>query len=230
MSTDYVLHAEKREEQGKGASRRLRAAGKVPAIVYGAGQEPQMISLSHAMLLRYEADDAFFSQILTLSVDGNDEKVIIRDYQRHPFKPKVLHVDLLRIKMSQAIQTSAQLSFVGADKSPGVKLGGSITHNLNDVEIACMPGDLPESIEVDVSEMNIGDAIHLTDLVLPEGVSLVVLNNAADMSEEELAHINQVVVAIQSASTATDDDDSAVESADSEADDSADSGDESKED
>ncbi len=198
MSEQIVLHARARTEQGKGASRRLRKEGLVPAIIYGAGKEPKMISLEHSKLLRYELEESFFSSILKVEIDGGaEENVIIRDYQRDPVKPKVLHVDLLRIKMSESMQTSVPLHFVGEDVSPGIKAGGILQRQINEIEIACMPGKLPEAIDVDVSSLEIGDSIHLSQIVMPEGVELLALQHMEDADEEHKAEMDLGVVSIQ---------------------------------
>jgi len=199
MSTiEFVLQAQARTEHGTSASRRIRRAGRVPAIVYGGTEPPQPVSLDHAKLLRYEIEPAFFSHLLTLDVEGRQQQVVVRDYQRHPSKPKVLHVDLMRVNMAEELTTTVPLRFVGEDKSPGVqKSKGIVQHHLSELEISCLPANLPEVIEVDTSQMNLGDVIHLSDVRLPEGVSLVALAGASHLSEEEIASLDRTVVTIQ---------------------------------
>ncbi len=219
MSEQIVLHAKTREQQGKGASRRLRKEGQVPAIIYGAGKEPKTVSLEHSKLLRYEMEESFFSSILKVEIDGGEEEnVIIRDYQRDPVKPKILHVDLLRIKMSESMQTSVPLHFVGEDLAPGIKAGGILQRQINEVEITCMPGNLPEAIEVDVSGLEIGDAVHLTQIAMPEGVELLALQHMEEADDEHKAEMDLGVVSIQAprAETETEVEDAGEESADSE--------------
>ncbi len=197
MSDQIVLHAKKREEQGKGASRRLRKEGLVPTIIYGAGKEPKMISLDHNKLLRYEMDDSFFSSILKVEIDGGDEEnVIIRDYQRDPVKPFILHVDLLRIRMSEKMHTTTPLTFVGDEDSVGVKAGGLLQRLISEVDILCMPADLPESIEVDVSGLDIGDSIHLSQIKMPEGVELAAMIQMDEADDEHKADLDLGVIAI----------------------------------
>jgi large subunit ribosomal protein L25 len=224
MSDQIVLHAKKREEQGKGASRRLRKEGQVPTIIYGAGKEPKMISLDHNKLLRYEMDDSFFSSILKVEIDGGDEEnVIIRDYQRDPVKPKILHVDLLRIKMSEKMHTSTPLNFIGDENSVGVKAGGVLQRLVNEVDIACMPGDLPESIDVDVSALDIGDSIHLSQLVMPEGVELLAMIQMDEADDEHKSELDLGVVSIQAPRAVTTDSEESEEGADAPSEGDADS-------
>ncbi len=198
MSDQIVLHAKAREEQGKGASRRLRKEGLVPTIIYGAGKEPKMISLNHNKLLRHEMDESFFSSILKVEIDGGDEEnVIIRDYQRDPVKPFILHVDLLRIKMSEKMQTSTPLHFIGDEDAVGIKEGGILQRLITEIEIICMPGDLPEAIEVDVAALDIGDSIHLSQIIMPKGVELVAMMQMEEAEEEHKAEMDLGVVSIQ---------------------------------
>ena len=172
MSNDYVLEAELRTEQGKGASRRLRREDKMPAIVYGAGKEPVAITLTHHVIRNHLDDEAFYSQILTLKLDGKQEKVLLRDVQRHPSKALILHMDLLRIDENELLRTHVPLHFLNEDTAPGVKLGGIVNHLLTEVEISCLPGALPEYIEVDLGGLGLGEAIHMSDIKLPAGVEL----------------------------------------------------------
>ena len=173
MSKQYVLQAQARELQGKGASRRLRNQGLVPAVIYGAGQEAQSISLRHNEMIRNLQEEAFYSQIITVDFGDRKESVVLRDLQRHPAKPIVMHADLLRIKDDEEVTVHVALHFLNAETSIGVKeQGGSISHNLTEVEISCLPKYLPEYLEVDLSALEKGQILHLSDLKLPEGVSL----------------------------------------------------------
>lgn len=178
MSVDFTVEAQSRADIGKGASRRLRHQGLVPGIVYGAGKDPQSITLDHNKVIQHIDHEAFFSHILDLSVDGKAEKVVLKDMQRHPAKRQVLHMDFLRVSDKETIRMHVPLHFIGEDIAPGVKQGGgSVSHLVTDVEINCLPSDLPEFIEVDISSMDIGDSLHLSDLSLPEGVELVELTH-----------------------------------------------------
>ncbi len=176
MTTTFELKAEPRSDVGKGASRRLRRAGKVPAIVYGAHRDPEPIVVDEHELARQLEHEAFYSHILVLRfADGREERVVLKDIQRHPWKPRVLHLDFQRVSETETIRMHVPLHFVGEDVAPGVKQGGLLTHELIEVEVECLPKDLPEYIEVDVSGLGLGDALHLSDLKLPEGVRLVEL-------------------------------------------------------
>ena len=176
MATSFELSAESRKDAGKGASRRLRRAGMVPAIIYGGGGEPQMLSLNHNELMRRLEDEAFYSHILTVNVDGKPVQAVLRDLHRHPARPVIMHADLQRVNPNEKLHLRVPLHFTGADVAPGVKTGGGLfIHEASEVDVSCLPKDLPEFIEVDVSGMNIGDHLHLTDLKLPAGVELTEL-------------------------------------------------------
>ena len=173
MSTQHNLTATSRKDEGKGASRRLRHTGQVPAVVYGAHKDPQSIQLEHNAVFLASANEWFYSAILDLSVDGTVQKVLLRDLQRHPFRPQILHLDFLRISENEAITVKVPLHFLNQEKSPAGKTSGVvITHELNEVEISCLPKDLPEFLEVDLSSLKEGDVVHLSELKLPAGVSI----------------------------------------------------------
>jgi large subunit ribosomal protein L25 len=174
MST-FVVNAAAREDQGKGASRRLRHEGLVPAIIYGADKDPVAISVNHNDLAKHLEDEAFYSHVLTIDIAGSKEKAILKDLQRHPAKPVVMHADFLRIDENTALRVHVPVHFVGEDVAPGIKAGGVLTHNMNDVEVQCLPKDLPEFIAADVSAMEIGQSVHLSELKMPKGVELVEL-------------------------------------------------------
>ena len=182
MSTDFILQAKGREDTGKGASRRLRRlAGEVPAIVYGGKKNPTKIALTHKDVAKALENEAFFSSIISLDIEGASEDVIIKDVQRHPAKKIVLHMDFFRVSKTTVLQTKVPLHFINEDTCPGVKLGGGIVaHTMTDIEIQCLPKNLPEFIEVDMAEVDLGDIVHISDIVLPEGVESVALNLGAD--------------------------------------------------
>jgi len=164
MSNTYEINAEVRDTKGKGASRRLRHADKVPAIVYGEGGDSVSITLDHNDIWVKLQQEAFHSHILTLKVGNNSDNVIMRDIQYHPFKTRVMHLDFLRIAMDHALQTSVPVHFINEDIAVGVKQqGGQISHLISDLEIECMPADLPEYVEVDVAEHEIDHSSHLSD-------------------------------------------------------------------
>jgi len=180
MAISFELNAEPRSDMGKGASRRLRQAGKVPAILYGGDKEPETLTLSHNELLRNLQHEAFYSHILTVKSAGGTTSAILRDLQRHPSKPVILHVDLQRVSATEKLRTQVPLHFIGEDKSPGVKAGGMVSHETTEVEVECLPKDLPEFIEVDLSAVDVGETIHLSDLQLPAGVTLLELARGED--------------------------------------------------
>ena len=198
MSIDFALNAELRTDKGKAANRRLRHAGKVPAVLYGADKNPVPIALDHNQLLQNLKHEAFCSHVLTIRLDGKSEKAIVRDVQRHPAKPSILHMDLQRVKATEALRMNVPLRFIGEEVAVGVKReGGIILHNMVNVEIECLPKNLPEYIEVDVSELHLGDSMHLTDLKMPAGVKLVDLLNIDEISDDERNEVDQPVVSIQ---------------------------------
>lgn len=172
MQENFEINAVARSDAGKGASRRLRREGMVPGIIYGGDAEPEMIATKHNELLQHLEHESFYSHILTVSVDGKKQKVVLRDLQRHPAKPFVIHMDLQRVSAKDPIKMHVPLHFLGEDSAPGVKAGGEISHNMTDVEVICLPSDLPEFIEVDISGLDVGDVLHLSGLNLPAGVEL----------------------------------------------------------
>ena len=167
----FKVTATSRSDAGKGASRRLRRQGDVPGIVYGGDQPPQAISISNNEMMKHLEHQAFYSHVLELDVDGVAQSVILKALQRHVYRAGVLlHVDFQRVVADQALHVHVPLHFVGDERSVGAKRGGVISHLLNEVEVICLPKDLPEFIEVDVSGLDIGESLHLSDLTLPEAV------------------------------------------------------------
>jgi len=172
--TDLItLEADIRADLGKGASRRLRHSNQVPAIVYGAGKEPVSITLAHNKVLRAQQDEAFYSSVLSLKIAGKAEKVLIKSLQRHPFKPVIMHIDFLRVDAKTELHTNVPLHFLNEDAV--TKKGGIVSHNVTEISIACLPAKLPEFITVDVANLEVGDSIHLSEIVLPKGVSSIEL-------------------------------------------------------
>ncbi len=180
MASTYELNAEIRQDKGKGASRRLRRDNKVPAVLYGGGQEAVSLTLQHNTLVHNLENEAFYSHILTVNVAGKAEKAVLKDLQRHPFKSSIVHLDLLRVNENEKLRMHVPLHFIGGNVSAGVKAGGVVSHLANDVEISCLPKDLPEFIEADLSTLNIDETLHISDLKLPEGTELVALMHGAD--------------------------------------------------
>ena len=173
MQETFEVTAESRSDAGKGASRRLRRTGRVPAIVYGAHQEPEMISLLHNELIQHLEHEAFYSHILSLKVGDKPQSVVLKALQRHPAKPFILHADFQRVQADEKLRMTVPLHFLNEANCKGVKLGGGVvSHNLTDIEIMCLPKDLPEFIAIDLVDMDLGDIIHLSEVPLPAGVEL----------------------------------------------------------
>ncbi len=177
MKTSFELVAEFRETQGKRASRRLRHEGKVPAILYGGHSEARALTLSHQKLLIMLDNERFYSTILSLKVGDQTQAAILKDVQRHPYKNAIVHIDFQRVEDNQKIRISIPLHFVNAAIAPGVKSqGGIVSHMRNEVEVSCLPKDLPEFIEVDLSALGLNESIHLSQLKIPDGVELLALS------------------------------------------------------
>ncbi|MGZ3181138.1 MAG: 50S ribosomal protein L25/general stress protein Ctc [Telluria sp.] len=164
----------KREQQGTGASRRLRNSGQTPGIIYGGANAPEMIAVDGNALFHALKKEAFHSSILDMEIDGKTQQVLLRDFQMHAFKQMVLHVDFQRVDANQKLHKKVALHFVNAEISPAVKLhAATISHVLNELDVSCLPGQLPEFIEVDLSKIDAGQSIHVSQLTLPAGVSIV---------------------------------------------------------
>jgi len=177
MAQIHEIKAESRKDEGKGASRRLRRASYVPAVIYGAGQPAQSIQIEHNTILLAAKHEWFFSSVLDLNVDGKVQKVLVRDWQKHPYKQQMMHMDFLRIDENAKLRAHVPLHFLNKEKSAAAKTSGVlISHNLTEVEVACLPKDLPEHIELDLADLKPGDIIHLSQLKLPKGVELVALH------------------------------------------------------
>jgi len=178
--SNHKITAASRKDEGKGASRRLRHSGKVPAIIYGGDAAPQSIQLDQEKTWVASQHEWFYSSIIDLEVDGKVETVLLRDMQRHPYRQLIMHLDFQRVNAKEAIRVSVPLHLVNAETSPAGKTAGVVlTQELNEVEVICLPGDLPESISVDLANMEIGATVHLSEVVLPKGVEL-----AAKIDEE----------------------------------------------
>jgi large subunit ribosomal protein L25 len=179
--SEHKITATSRKDEGKGASRRLRHAGQVPAIVYGGHADPVSIQLEHERTWLLSQQEWFYASIIDLEVDGKSQQVLLRDMQRHPYKQRIMHLDFQRVSANEAIRVAVPLHFTNAEKSEAGKTAGVvITHELNDVHISCLPGDLPEHIEVDLSALKPGDTVHLSQVKLPKGVEVPELRLGAD--------------------------------------------------
>jgi large subunit ribosomal protein L25 len=194
MSEINVVTAEIREDVGKGASRRLRHSGKVPAVIYGGHRDPVALTLDHAELLHAADNESFYASVLEIRVgDDLTQKAIVRDVHRHPFKPVIMHIDFMRVSEKEAIRMSVPVHFVGEEVSPaGKKSGVVIQHQMTEVEISALPKDLPEYIEVDLSHMGPGDVVMLSEVALPEGVTIPAL--AIDAEENDAPVANAIYI------------------------------------
>jgi len=173
MSANFEVNAQSRSDSGKGASRRLRRTGLIPGIVYGAHKEPSTISVPHHELIHSLENEGFYANLLSLKVDGKVETVVLKDLQRHPAKPFILHVDFQRVQADEKIRLHVPVHFINEATCPGIKSGGQSSHVLTDIEISCLPKHLPEFIEVDMANVEMGATLHASDLQLPEGVELI---------------------------------------------------------
>mgnify|MGYP000280025525 FL=1 len=181
----FNLDASVRTDLGKGASRRLRREEKLPGIIYGGEEAPVSITLDHNKVNNAADFEAFYSHVLTLNVDGKATEVLVKDMQRHPYKPKIMHIDFQRVVAGQDVHTNVPLHFVNEEKSAAVKAGGIAEHHVTEIEVTCLPKDLPEFIEVDMAAVEMGQTLHLSDLTLPAGVASVEL--AKDDETHDLA-------------------------------------------
>ncbi|MDA0678951.1 MAG: 50S ribosomal protein L25/general stress protein Ctc [Proteobacteria bacterium] len=173
MKQDLNLIAELREDQGKGASRRLRREGKVPAIIYGGGRPPRMLAFDHNRVIQQLEHESFFSSILTIKVGDKNQAAIVKDIQRHPAKNRIMHMDFQRIVDDEKIRMKVPIHYLNADTSIGVKKnGGSVSQLITDIEVSCLPKDLPEYFEVDIAELDLNQMLHLSDIKLPAGVEI----------------------------------------------------------
>ncbi|EIC21710.1 50S ribosomal protein L25/general stress protein Ctc [Thiorhodovibrio frisius] len=172
MSEKIHISAQARTDVGKGASRRLRRTGQVPGILYGGDRLPEMFMLPHSEIVKYAAQESFYSTLLDFDLAGAKTQVVLKDLQRHPAKPFILHVDFQRVSKGEKLRMTVPLHFENEDICAGIKLGGQASHNLTELDIQCLPADLPEYIAVDIQKMELGQTLHVSDLVLPKGVEL----------------------------------------------------------
>ncbi|MFQ5755961.1 MAG: 50S ribosomal protein L25/general stress protein Ctc [Acidiferrobacterales bacterium] len=193
MSTKFELTAERRDAKGSGPSRRLRRAGQVPAVLYGGNKDPVMLMFDHDAIYHQLENEAFHTSILTVKVDSDTDRAILRNVQMHPFKPRVMHVDLQRISETQKLHMLVPIHVNGEEVAPGVKLeGGIVSRLMTEVDISCLPHQLPEFLSVDVSELHIGESLHLSDIPLPEGVTITSLAHGG----EDLAVVSVAAVRV----------------------------------
>ena len=197
MSSVFEFVAESRGQSGSSVARRARRQGNVPAVIYGGASEPQLLVLNHKDVIKHLEHEAVYSHVLDVTVDGKTEKAILKGVQRNPARFQILHLDFLRVNASDVVTVHVPLHFVNESTSVGAKKGGIAAHSLVDLEVTCLPSDLPEFIEVDLANLDVGGTIHLSDIVLPKGVEIVAL---AQGSEHDLP-----VVSIMASKASKDD-------------------------
>ena len=196
MATNHQLTATSRKIEGKGASRRLRRAGYVPAVVYGNNQEPESIQVLHNTVLLASRHEWFFSSVLDLNIGGKTQKVLVRDWQKHPFKQLMLHMDFVRVNENEAIRVAVPLHFLNQEKSIAAKTAGLvISHNLTEVTVSCLPKFLPEFLELDLAELKAGDIVHLSEIKLPANVEIpeLALGKEHDIAVVTVASVQEEV-------------------------------------
>lgn len=188
MSIDFVLQADIRDDQGKGASRRLRRAGRVPAVVYGGGRPARAVALDQNAVKKALGQEAFYSSVIQIRVGERQQPVILKDVQRHPAKGFALHLDFQRIVADEKIRMNVPVHLKGEKEAPGVRTGGGlVSHLMNEVEVSCLPGNLPEFLELDISALEVDDSLHLSDIPLPEGVEIIQLQYGEDHDQPVVA-------------------------------------------
>ncbi len=197
MSQDFDLVAEYREDQGKGASRRLRLQGKVPAIIYGAGRPPRSLMFDHNKVIRQLENESFYSSILNIQVNDRSQAAIVKDIQRHPAKPRIMHMDFQRIVADEKIKMNVPIHYLNAEEAAGVKQeGGSVSQLITDVEVSCLPKDLPEFFEVDIENLGLNEMLYISDITLPEGVEIPQLAQGPEQNRPivSIQFIKEVVI------------------------------------
>jgi large subunit ribosomal protein L25 len=198
MRKEFDLIAEIREDQGKGASRRLRHNGKVPAIIYGAGRPPRQLAFDHNRVIQQLENESFYSSILNIKVGDKSQAAIVKDIQRHPAKPRIMHMDFQRIVADEKIKMNVPIHYLNAEESEGVRVGGgSVSQLITDIEISCLPKDLPEYFEVDIIALGLNEMLHLSDIKVPDGVEIPQLAQGPE-NDHAIVSINVIkAVAIE---------------------------------
>ena len=217
MANDYSLTATSRTDLGKGASRRLRREALIPAIVYGGDSDPAPITVKSNEMTRNLMEESFYASLITLDIEGTEETVILRDLHRHPFKAIILHADFQRVNAKEALTVTVPFHFINEDTATGVKMGGGIiNHVMNEIEISCLPKNIPEYIEIDIAELDLHESISLSDIKFPEGVRATMLIVGEGEAESENASLPIVSIYEPRAATAEEEDTISEESSDSE--------------
>ncbi len=214
MANAFSLTATSRTDLGKGASRRLRREALVPAIVYGGDSEPVAITLKGNEMARNLLEEAFYASLITLNFDDKKETVILRDLHRHPYKNVVLHADFQRVNAKEELTVTVQLHFINEETAKGVKKGGMVSHVMTEIEVSCLPGNIPEYIEIDIEDLDLHSSIHLSDISFPEGVQSTLLNVGENTEESEHASLPVVsIIETRGGATSTEDDAESTDSA-----------------
>lgn len=194
MSEEFNLIAEMRDDQGKGASRRLRRQGKVPAVIYGAGRDPRNLMFDHNKVLHQLEDPSFYSSILNIKVGEKSRAAIVKDIQRHPSKKQIIHIDLQRIVEDEQIKMQIPIHYLGEEDAVGVKMGGgTVTKLMTELEISCLPKDLPEFLEVDISDLELDQMLNVSDISLPEGVEISDIMKEQDQAIVSIQEIKEII-------------------------------------
>lgn len=192
MTDTLVLNAKTRSDIGKGASRRLRREQNlIPAVVYGTDKPATSLTFDHNKVIKFLESEAVYSSILTINIDGTPEQVVLKDLQRHPFKPKVLHMDFMRIDANAKIHMNVPLHFTNQDKAPGVIEGGVASHLMTEVEVICLPKDLAEFIEINIEALGMDASIHLSEVALPSGIELAIFSHGEDSQDPAVVSIHK---------------------------------------
>jgi len=210
MSSVFEFEAVNRVGAGTSSAKAIRRNGNIPAVVYGGSVEPELIELGHNAVVKKLFNEAVYSHVLQLNIGGKVQNAILKDMQRHPAKDTIIHMDFMRVNMSEKIKVHVPLHFINEEFSLGVKAGGVVTHSMVEIEVICLPGDLPEYIEVDLESVDIGGSVHLTDVAVPEGVEILALTHGED-------HNLPVAQIVKTRIAASEDEDSADEEGESEA-------------
>ena len=204
MSSVFEFDAVSRGNTGTGSAKAIRRNGNVPAVIYGGSSEPELVELSHNEVAKSLANEAVYSHVLQLNVDGKMQNAVLKDLQRHPAKDTIIHMDFLRVNMNEKIKVHVPLHFINEETSLGVKAGGVVTHSMVELEVSCMPADLPEYIEVDMANIDIGGSVHLAEVVAPEGIEILALTHGDN-------HNLPVAQIVKTRGPAEDEEDAAVD-------------------
>lgn len=196
MSNQFEIQAQARDLNGTADSRRLRQTGRIPAVLYGAGKDNEHVTLNHDEMFHNLEKEGFTASILALNTDAGTQRVILRDVQMHPYKAQVMHVDFLRIRESEAMTIKVPVHLVGEEDAPGLVEGGILTQSINEIDITCLPKDLPEYLEINISELALNESLHMSDLIMPADVQLTGFMYVDEEDEQEMADANHAVVSI----------------------------------